>query len=136
MSIWNRPVPIDRPGSFGLFWHVMPVFFKIFILLFLSVLIFGIAKGIKQWMANNESELLTVSCTAVSKRFRVSGGSGDSSASTDYYVTFETLNGDRVELKVPDRFYGLIVEGDRGELTYQGTRFKGFERVSDRESVR
>ncbi|AIQ12692.1 hypothetical protein PDUR_12845 [Paenibacillus durus] len=99
-------------------------------------MIYAIVKGMKQWMANNASELLTVSCTVVAKRFRVRGGSGDASASTDYYVTFETSNGDRVELEVPDRLYGLIVEGDRGDLTYQGTRFKGFERAADRDSMR
>ena len=37
--------------------------------------------------------------------------------------------GDRMELEVPDMEYGLLVEGDRGRLTFQGTRFLGFERM-------
>ncbi|MCE3200549.1 DUF2500 family protein [Paenibacillus sonchi] len=33
-----------------------------------------------------------------------------------------------MELMVPDKEFGLIVEGDQGQLSYQGTRFKGFVR--------
>ncbi|AKG34550.1 DUF2500 domain-containing protein [Paenibacillus durus] len=136
MSEWTGVATFEQPSAFELFWHDMPVFFKIFLLVFFSIIIYVIFKGIKQWMANNASEVLTVSCTVVAKRFRVSGGSGDSSASTNYYVTFETPSGDRLELGVPDRLYGLIVEGDRGDLTYQGTRFKGFERAPGRDMMR
>ncbi|ASA21066.1 DUF2500 family protein [Paenibacillus donghaensis] len=32
------------------------------------------------------------------------------------------------ELQVESKVYGLIVEGDYGEITYQGTRFKDFRR--------
>ncbi|MBW4083991.1 DUF2500 domain-containing protein [Paenibacillus sp. S150] len=45
-----------------------------------------------------------------------------------FYVTFEFQDGSRAELMVPDREFGLIVEGDKGRLSYQGTRFKGFVR--------
>ena len=48
---------------------------------------------------------------------------------TYYYVTFEVDSGDRMELGVEDAEYGLLVEGDRGRLTFQGTRFLGFERT-------
>ncbi|MCI9457297.1 MAG: DUF2500 domain-containing protein, partial [Oscillospiraceae bacterium] len=37
-------------------------------------------------------------------------------------------SGDRMEFQVQDTDYGLLVEGDRGKLTFQGTRFLGFER--------
>ncbi|WKL05192.1 DUF2500 domain-containing protein [Paenibacillus amylolyticus] len=53
---------------------------------------------------------------------------GDSSATTRYYVTFEFDNGERTELIVGGNHYGMMVENDRGMLTYQGTRFKHFER--------
>lgn len=32
-----------------------------------------------------------------------------------------------------DQEYSLIVEGDRGELSYQGARFKGFDRILETE---
>lgn len=50
------------------------------------------------------------------------------SSSTVYYATFEVESGDRMEFGVPNKEYGLLVEGDRGRLTFQGTRYLGFER--------
>ena len=49
-------------------------------------------------------------------------------ASTSYYVTFELTNSDRMELHLPGHEYGLLMEGDEGCLTYQGSRFVHFER--------
>jgi hypothetical protein len=55
------------------------------------------------------------------------------SSSTTYFATFEVESGDRMELKVPDNEYGMLVEGDIGKLTFQGTRYKGFERNRGQE---
>ena len=46
--------------------------------------------------------------------------------STRYYVTFQVESGDRMEFSVSGREYGLLVEGDTGRLTFQGTRYLGF----------
>lgn len=51
----------------------------------------------------------------------------------DYYATFELASGQRLEFKISEG-YGLLVEGDEGELTYYvmergGSEFKGFRRV-------
>ena len=67
----------------------------------------------------------------VAKRQNISHHhSGDhmSTTSSRYYVTFQVESGDRMELSLPGREYGLLVEGDRGNLSFQGTRFLGFER--------
>lgn len=45
-----------------------------------------------------------------------------------YFVTFEFESGDRVEMPVDGSEYGLLVEGDTGKLTFQGTRYLGFSR--------
>ena len=45
-----------------------------------------------------------------------------------YFVTFEFESGDRVEMPVDGSEYGLLVEGDTGKLTFQGTRYLGFQR--------
>ena len=50
------------------------------------------------------------------------------STSTSYYATFEVESGDRMELHVPATEYGLLIEGDQGDLTFQGSRFLSFER--------
>lgn len=49
--------------------------------------------------------------------------------STSYFVTFQVESGDRMELHVAGHEYGMLIEGDRGKLTFQGTRYLGFERV-------
>lgn len=43
-------------------------------------------------------------------------------------MTFEFENNERLELKVPGKEYGLMVEGDTGTLSFQGTRFISFIR--------
>jgi hypothetical protein len=48
---------------------------------------------------------------------------------TLYYVTFQVESGDRMEFRLSGREYGMIVEGDRGRLTFQGTRYLSFERT-------
>ena len=50
-------------------------------------------------------------------------------SSTDYYITFQTKSGERIEFSVEDSEYGLLIEGDEGVLSYQGTRYLGFKRV-------
>ena len=50
-------------------------------------------------------------------------------ARTNYYLTFE-WNGQRREFHVKDHEYGLLTEGDKGILTFQGTRMLSFERKS------
>ena len=50
-------------------------------------------------------------------------------------VVFEMANGSRVELTIKDpNTYGIMVEGDRGTLKYQGKKFVGFERDSNNEA--
>ena len=51
-----------------------------------------------------------------------------SSLSNTYYVTFEVASGDRLEYRVRDNEYGMLVENDVGRLTFQGTRYLEFER--------
>lgn len=92
-------------------------------------------RGAKEWNQNNASPILSVSAIVVTKRTNVhhhhhSGGDTmhHASSSMTYYVTFQVESGDRMEFKVPGTTYGMLVEGDRGALTFQGTRYKGFER--------
>ncbi|WP_435920945.1 DUF2500 domain-containing protein [Paenibacillus sp. DYY-L-2] len=119
-------------GGFTDFWNEVPLFFKIFAGFLIVVVVGGflyvIIKGISIGIANNRAALLTKRCKIVDKRTEVWGGSGESSANTSYFITFEFEDRSRIELQVkPDQF-GLIVAGDQGEVTYQGTRFKGFAR--------
>lgn len=94
-------------------------------------LVFGkiIYRVLSTWMRNNASPLRTARAKVIGKRSEVSGGGNDTSVSTWYFVAFELENEDRVELPVRGDQFGILFENDQGMLTWQGTRFKGFDRV-------
>ena len=105
--------------------------FTIFPILFLGVfgLVFGmiistLVKNGRQNHQNNNSPRITAEAAVVAKRNHVWGDHSH----TEYYATFQFESGDRMELKVPNNQFGYLVEGDKGKLTFQGTRFVSFER--------
>jgi len=115
----------------------MQGFSVIFMLGFAVILIMIIViavKGLGQWNKNNQSPVLNVQAEVTSKRRHNSTHiqqAGDVSmpmTETTYYVTFQVQSGDRMEFRVNGREYGQLREGDRGELTFQGTRYLQFER--------
>ena len=119
---------------FGIF----PIIFSLMFLLTFGLILTVIIKGISQWNKNNHSPRLTVPATVVAKRTNVSHHHHNhgvdhvghhTSTSTSYYVTFQVESGDRMELHMAGHQYGLLVEGDRGKLTFQGTWFLSFERT-------
>ena len=109
--------------------------FTIVFVLEIGMFIVTAIRGISQWNKNNHSPRLTVPATVVSKRTNISrhthggaNGHHHHTTSTTYYVTFQVESGDRMELHVAGHEYGLMIEGDKGMLSFQGTRFLGFER--------
>jgi hypothetical protein len=118
-------------GGFGMF----QVMFTIVFLLCTGTFVVILVKGISEWNKNNHSPRLTVPATIVAKRTNVSrhrhggaNGHHHHHTSTTYYVTFQVESGDRMELHVTGNEYGMLVEGDQGNLSFQGTRYLGFER--------
>lgn len=121
-------------------FYIFNVLFSIIFFCILALIIYNIVKNISTWNQNNHSERLTVPAKIVAKRTKVSQhqqpNAGDATgahgftvmSSTSYYVTFELENGERMELSVKGPEYGMLAEGDIGALSYQGTRYLGFER--------
>lgn len=107
------------------------IMFTLMFCLILGMFIFTFIKGISQWNKNNHSPKLTVDATVVTKRNHVSHHhhNNHTTHSTSYYVTFQVKSGDRMEFHVSSSEYGMLVEGDYGKLTFQGTRYLGFERI-------
>lgn len=109
--------------------------FPIVFILVLGMIVFRMVAGIKEWSHNNGQPVLTVESKVVSKRQHTSrhahnhDGHVHHHSSTAYYATFEVQSGDRMEFQVGANEYGLMAEGDIGRLTFQGTRYHGFERV-------
>ena len=117
------------------------IMFTIVFLLVVGTFIYVFVRNISEWHSNNQSPRLTVDAVLVAKWTNVShhqhANAGDATGahgfstttSTTYYVTFEVASGDRMEFSVSGKEYGLLVEGDRGNLTFQGTRYLGFDRM-------
>lgn len=126
-------------GGFGAF-GVFGIMFAIVFVMVMIIFIVNIVRGIGTWSKNNNSPRLTVAAEIVSKRIDVkhhncanagdsTGAHGFSSASsTWYYVTFQVDSGDRMEFSVSGSEYGMLVKGDKGKLSFQGTRYLSFER--------
>lgn len=121
-------------GGFGGGFGMFEVLFTIMFLLITGTFVVTLIRGIGEWNKNNHSPKLTVPAKVVAKRTNITrhshGGANDlhhHHTSTTYYVTFEVESGDRMELHMTGSEYGLLVEGDKGKLRFQGTRYLGFE---------
>jgi hypothetical protein len=103
-------------------------FLSIFILvpiIIISFVIYALISKRKQRIANEKLPILLEKAKVISKRMHVEGGQY---TRTLYFVTFEMYETDRTEFKVDGSEYGKLIEGDLGILTFQGNRYKGFER--------
>lgn len=114
----------------------MNIVFAVVFIAVVAIIIYTIVSRAKRTHKNNNSPVLTVDAKLVAKRsdiknYRRSNSSdnfNNMSSYTDYYATFEVQSGDRLELEVDGSDYGMIIEGDSGKLTFQGTRFLKFVR--------
>ena len=123
--------------GFGVIGAIFPILFCLIFLCVFSMFAFIMISTLKTWNKNNHSPRLTVNAKVVAKREDVShhhhhssagAGGYHTTSSTSYYVTFEVDSGDRMELCVSGAEYGMLVEGDCGKLSFQGTRYLSFER--------
>ena len=117
--------------GFSFMFNVFPIIFSIMFLLVFGMILTTVIRSFSQWNKDNRSPRLTVPVTVAAKRTDVSHRrhDGHTHHSTRYYVTFQVESGDRMELQLQGHEFGLILEGDRGNLSFQGTRFLGFERT-------
>ncbi|HHU19257.1 MAG TPA: DUF2500 domain-containing protein [Bacilli bacterium] len=123
-------------GDFGdPMFDLFSVLFVIAFLIILSIFIVGIVQSFKQRKKDDASPVLDVEAKLVTKRTDVSrhhqSTNSDhvhNTSQTTYYVTFEVQSKDRLEFVVTGTEYGQLVENDTGKLTFQGSRYLGFDR--------
>ena len=120
------------PG-FGMTFSIMQVMVPLMFVLVFGIMIVTLVRGGGEWNKNNQSPKLTVPVTIVAKRSDVDKGIETMHTFTSYYVTFQVESGDRMEFEVSDMEYGMLAEGDSGELTFQGTRYLNFQRNESAE---
>ena len=126
--------------GFDTMFNLFGLLFPLMFLLVFGMIMFTMVSNIRTWNQNNHSPRLTVDAAVIAKRTEAShhhhgnaadvSGAGGTwvSTSTSYYVTFQVESGDRMELQVRGSEYGMLAEGDYGKLSFQGTRYLGFER--------
>ena len=108
-----------------------PVLFVIMFALVFGMIISNLVRSARRHAQDSASPRLTVDASVVAKRTQVGTNRGANNTTmryTDYFATFQFESGDRLELEIDGSDYGLLVEGDRGRLTFQGRRYLGFER--------
>ena len=122
------------PG-FGMTFSIMQVIMLLVFVLVLGSIIVTLIRGVGEWNKNNQSPKLSVPAKVVSRRTAVShhhhhqgNGMYHTHTATSYYATFQVESGDRIEFLVSGTEYGMLAEGDSGELTFQGTRYLNFRR--------
>lgn len=96
---------------------------------FILIVYWAASRSLKRSAASGEltSPRLYEDVTVVGKR---ADASGNVLARQQYFLTFERVDGTRVELAVPGEVYGLLTDGDRGTLTSTGGVFEDFQRRS------
>ena len=120
------------PG-FDVTFSIMQIMVPVMFVLVFGIIIVTMVRGIGEWNKNNHSPKLSVPATVVAKRSDVHRGIETMHTFTSYYVTFQVESGDRMEFEVSDMEYGMLAEGDSGELTFQGTRYLNFQRNESAE---
>lgn len=122
----------------------MPGYFSVFSILFTLVfaavavsVIVNAVRSAKRSRADSKAPRLTVRATVVAKDKRVTShghnaadanGVGSARIHTYYSATFQVDSGDRLCFDMSSYDYNLLIEGDIGNLSFQGSRFLGFER--------
>ncbi len=132
-------------GFFGLF-ALIPLFVGAMFVFVIGTFIFVAVKGVAQWSYNNSQPVLSEHARVTGKRSETrrtadtttyipTGPNSPPMMSTTpghnwttCYATFELPSGERREFPLRGNEYGLLAEGDAGILTFQGTRYCGFER--------
>ena len=110
---------------FRVFPYLFGIMFVTIFIRFASILLSHLGRKKK----NDRSPRLTVPAQVISRRteFRRNAGQ-DMPGFTCYYATFQVESGDRMEFTVSGSDYGMLVEGDIVKLSFQRTRYLGFER--------
>ena len=111
-------------AMFGILDFLFPIMFIAVFGLVIGTIVGSLVKHGKTERKNDASPRIASEATVVTKRTHVWGDH----SRTDYFATFQFESGDRLELEIPRDRFGYLVEGDKGKLHFQGTRFLDFQR--------
>ena len=115
----------------------MPFIFLIIVFVIMVILV----NKMNRWSQNNNSPETTVEAVVSEKRDRDSlqqiPNGGDPTGAQGFqlipeihrYVVFTVDTGETMEFSVTEGEFRSLQKGERGRLTFQGTRYLGFERI-------
>ncbi len=113
-------------------FSIFSILFSVVSLFIVGCVIAVFVSVLRERHKNRQSPRLTVEAKIVSRRESHSSSMNQTTHMMDtfttYYATFEVASGDRMELRIPRADYGMLAEGDFGDLTFQGTQFLEFRR--------
>jgi len=118
----------------GILYNIMAVLTGTFLtILVVGSPVYWVVVLIRWNKRNKDTPIRTKQAEVVVKRKHVSTDS-EGDTTTSYYATFETQDGKRMEFRIKGGQYGLLREGDQGELRYQIYRnsrkkYHGFTRT-------
>lgn len=125
-------------NEFGML-NIIPAIFRFMFAVVIGTFVIVGVKALARWWRNEHSPRLTVSAVVVTKRTFTSRHRHHHTHTADhttaYYATFAMEGGNRLELTVSGTEYGQLAEGDRGMLSFQGTRYLGFAREGQTSSI-
>lgn len=125
---------------YGFGYGSLNVIFSFVFLIAVAVIAVALIKGVAQWHENNESPRLTVQARVVNKRKDIHhehhANAGDitgahgyhTTTSVVYFVTFQVESGDQMGFVVNSSEYEMLQEGTSGRVSFQGSRYLGFEK--------
>ena len=108
-----------------------------FVFLVTSIGFLTLAFGnLKYGTHSNSTPILTVDAKVIGKRFNTFQDTQSFADmipyynyATLYFVTFEVVNGEKLEFSVTSVEYENLIEEDLGKLSYQGTKFLEFHKA-------
>ncbi len=98
---------------------------SILVTIFIIYLLYLLVTWVFEQGRNSASPLLNRKARVITKRQHTVGAE---LTITEYFITFEYMDGSRGEWQVRVEEYGLLAEGDKGTLKTQGSWFMGFDR--------
>lgn len=101
--------------------------FAVALLTIVGSVVVAMLRTTRQRLSDRAAPQRSAEARIVDKRTKVTGG-GELRVHQQYFVTFEFPDGRRLELAVPPAESGVLVTGDHGTLTWQGTHYRGFAR--------
>lgn len=106
-----------------------------FIVMFSIIIGLSLIIVVRQWWKNKRSPLIVTQSTISDKRIEEHYIRSKKNAGLGYwtrkvliyYITFNLEGGEHIELRVNKLEYAELKKGASGKLTFQGTRYIGFE---------